>query len=402
MGIKHLKKIRHHTLDLKHSNSFIQTTYCGDQYIAYFDGKNINADIIEGTVTSHPFTVAHNSNMMNFKEMKSKIKKIFIYQRLRTIWLTESDEIYATGENPKGQLGINDTNGDDVISKPQIIEQLCGKNLTDVQFGNTYTIALCSADTSSAKSVIERWFRLENVTTVSVDIINLIVTYCKCNDVYSTTFCRMGGNGHSINDQTLNYKKVQFKKIKEFENVNIVKISAGDMHSMFLDSTGIVWVSGYDHAGYCGIGDRFVIYKPIQLTYFVTNKICIIDIKCGPMHTLAIDENGKVYGWGTNGQYQCGITSDGRKITKPKMIEYFDKHIIAGIDCGNQHSYCRTVDDKHYLFGDNDFKQCLKDQETTVKIPFCINNFIHQKVKEMTIKFVCLGYDDTKVIITPV
>ena len=40
---------------------------------------------------------------------------------------------------------------------------------------------------------------------------------------------------------------------------------------------------------------------------FVDNEIKIVDIKSGMDFNLALDINGKVYGWGNNDAGSCGI-----------------------------------------------------------------------------------------------
>ena len=86
----------------------------------------------------------------------------------------------------------------------------------------------------------------------------------------------------------------------------------------------------------------------------------IKDVKCGATHNVVLDINGDVYSWGSNGSGQCGQEKDDEiYIYKPKLIESFKEYVVDCIDCGYDHSYVKTVDKRHYLFGGNCSGQCI-------------------------------------------
>lgn len=90
----------------------------------------------------------------------------------------------------------------------------------------------------------------------------------------------------------------------------ITKISSGAGHFVALDADGQVWTMGDDTYGQCGFDSlsRQALPPFLQLKY--PNPINVIlpfkakDIACGKFHTLALLENGEVWGWGRNHKHQ--------------------------------------------------------------------------------------------------
>ena len=118
-------------------------------------------------------------------------------------------------------------------------------------------------------------------------------------------------------------------------------------------------------------------------------------------HVLAIDYDDIVYGWGYNKYGQCGcITESYHELESPKPIEFFKDVPVRNIECGVNHSYVATLSNQHYLFGNNDYNQCMMgDHIKTVSNPHCINDILNMNGNQMTIKLVSLGCDNTKIIV---
>lgn len=87
------------------------------------------------------------------------------------------------------------------------------------------------------------------------------------------------------------------------QEVNIVEISAGATFSLALDDQGYVWAWGDNEEGQLGIGyDRIgrpQMY-PLQVTTGFGLLSQIQSISTGPYHSLALDKDGQIWGWGAN------------------------------------------------------------------------------------------------------
>ncbi|EGR33833.1 protein kinase, putative, partial [Ichthyophthirius multifiliis] len=101
----------------------------------------------------------------------------------------------------------------------------------------------------------------------------------------------------------------------------ILNVSAGETHTILLNSKNQVQACGSNKYGQLGIQNTNIIYKPTLLIVknFLINKqikkkkqlkdIKIIQISCGSDHTFAISNKGQVYSWGLNLKGQLGIGS---------------------------------------------------------------------------------------------
>ena len=134
----------------------------------------------------------------------------------------------------------------------------------------------------------------------------------------------------------------------------------------------------------------------------IKEKIVIKDIRCGEFHNVALDVNGKVYSWGDNERGQCGDgMNDVKIINPPKLIESFKQSVIDCIDCGQEHSYVKTMDDRHYLFGSNSHGQCITyNDERNVIAPLRVDEIIKTKCNATKIIEIALGYSSTFVSVS--
>lgn len=102
-----------------------------------------------------------------------------------------------------------------------------------------------------------------------------------------------------------------------FGNKTFCKVSAGLDFSLGLDKNGKVWSWGVALNG--KLGDNTLVDKltPVSLGG-ATKTFC--DIAAGENHGLAIDKNGKVWGWGLNGDGQLGDNTTVSKNTPVAIL----------------------------------------------------------------------------------
>ena len=83
---------------------------------------------------------------------------------------------------------------------------------------------------------------------------------------------------------------------------NIVKIVAGEFHSLALDKSGTVWAWGSDSYGQLGNG-IFTNISPSPTAVFSN----ALDIAAGADHTIALKSDRSVWAWGYNGDGELGL-----------------------------------------------------------------------------------------------
>ena len=79
----------------------------------------------------------------------------------------------------------------------------------------------------------------------------------------------------------------------------------------------------------------------------------------------------------------------------PSLVEKFKNLKIKNMKCGSYHSYIQTTDNNHYLFGKNNYNQCLKTHSNRIKLNESMKpiKFLNKQIKS-----VHLGNDCTMII----
>lgn len=116
-------------------------------------------------------------------------------------------------------------------------------------------------------------------------------------------------------------------------------VSAGAGHSLALDPDGTVWAWGHNYVGQLGIGTVTDSAVPVKVKDpsgqgFLTG---IVAISAGFGHSLALDKDGKVYGWGSNDSGQLG-TDPEQTMDRYKLPREIISAGIRAIAAGQQFS----------------------------------------------------------------
>jgi alpha-tubulin suppressor-like RCC1 family protein len=130
----------------------------------------------------------------------------------------------------------------------------------------------------------------------------------------------------------------------------IVSIAAGDAHALALDSTGTLWAWGAGDVGQLGNGNsggNADSAVPVQVS-MPTN---VVAIAAGANHSLAIDDAGDVFAWGSNATGQLGDGSQANNAT-PALVAGFTTD-VKGIAAGDGHSIALLANRRIWAWGDN-------------------------------------------------
>ncbi|WP_445341749.1 RCC1 domain-containing protein [Bifidobacterium sp. ESL0827] len=133
------------------------------------------------------------------------------------------------------------------------------------------------------------------------------------------------------------------------------QVSAGNSHSLALDSDGNLYSWGVNFYGQLGMGgtDFGQHYTPSK-GYMPADGTKFTQISTGYYHSLALGSDGNLYSWGDNSKGQLGRSASGakdgtpRKVNLPAGVRRFTQ-VIAG---GN-HSLALGSDGNLYSWGDN-------------------------------------------------
>eukprot|EP01083_Nonionella_stella_P154080 495992_1 len=366
-GIGHKRSVPK-IIPLNNNNAFnIRGIKCGYGYNIYIDtnsnyfvaGNNQHGEC--GVQDQNENYIVNPQRFQFFSNQQIEIKHVFAsFSGCVTFWVTQNNKIYANGWNNKDQLAIKNQGKNTSYKEPILLRNLTDMqlNIVDIKCAVNYSLCL----TSNGK-------------------------------VYATAFSKYGGSG------PVHYKHRphRWREIR-ITAAKIIQIATGYYHSLMLDENGIVWGCGKNDKGQTGMSDfeTNARHPPRAIPYFQENKIKIKDIKCGGKHSLAISyqhQRQTAHSFGQNNFGQCG---DGGtdNVHTPKLI--FGGSTVSKIQCGRHHSYVCVDNEKHFLFGNNRWNQCMASRKVKmVRIPRLINHLFEDKV----IEEVYLGYDTTYLIV---
>ena len=381
-------------------SSYEYTIYANDTFTKLWAaGKNYYAQCpVKQTVKSFDDKdLTELTEITYFTENNITIKSIFVDQcSFNTFFISDQHQLYACGKNADDELGIGGNFYGDIYS-PVLIPELRDCHVIQAANPGDYCFALIGPDNATVAMILSYYSRRYSI---SADVIDLMILFIEPTKLVSTNSNHWedGVRQDDSNEMQL------WNEVSIFKNRSITKIACGLELTLFLEENGSVWSCGDTTNGRLGLSDtkdRDYVHRPEEIEYFKKNEIRIIDIKCGGLRSLALDDRGNVYSWGNNRNGECGHTQPeyfGFDICQPKKIEFFDEFMVDNIKCGWDHSYVHTKDGGHYLFGGNAFKQCVHRGFGCGAKPFRINETIHEAYKITEIVDVSVGYFNTKII----
>ncbi len=169
-----------------------------------------------------------------------------------------------------------------------------------------------------------------------------------------------GTRDHASQESTFNYtgfRVIMYKEVLSTQNSNRLKIAAGREHSLYLDDLGNIWAWGNNSRGQ--LGQRVGIAKatkPIQITDYETNQVKFIEIQTDADTTLALDEQGAIWGCGHtsdgqlgDGTYSSGTTERNEYVFKKRVDKTEEGIKFTTIASGEEHSF--ALDNKGNIWG---------------------------------------------------
>jgi alpha-tubulin suppressor-like RCC1 family protein len=152
---------------------------------------------------------------------------------------------------------------------------------------------------------------------------------------------------------SLSHLDVRMESIFDLHDEKLIDIANGWNHATALSQSGKVYT--WERHSYGDVGEMIRNdYFKLELNEFLSEK-CIIEIKCGCKHSLALTKSGEVYAWSPNGSINLG--NDSQNNGKPVKINGFDEEKVKMISCGLHHSLALTENGHVYSWGANVFGQ---------------------------------------------
>jgi len=126
--------------------------------------------------------------------------------------------------------------------------------------------------------------------------------------------------------------------------VDIIQVHTNHLHSLCLDNQGRVWGFGYNEFGQLGLGDKINRNSP----ELIPNLTQIVQVSTGRCFSVCLDSDGHIWSFGdnTNGKLGNGQWTETVDAT-PNLVP--DLNGIIQISCGEHHTLC--LDSNGYVWG---------------------------------------------------
>ncbi|XP_057708198.1 RCC1 and BTB domain-containing protein 1 [Corythoichthys intestinalis] len=230
------------------------------------------------------------------------------------IYITSDDEVYVFGLNCSNCLGTGDNQSTIV---PKKLDFLSGKKVISMSYGSGPHILLATEG-----GELFAWGH--------------------------NVYCQLG-NG------TTNQGLLPVLVSTNLLNRKVTEVACGSHHSMALTEFGEVFAWGYNNCGQVGSGSTATQPHPRRVSSCLQNKL-VVTIVCGQTSSMAVVDNGEVYGWGYNGNGQLGVGNNSNQLT-PNRLTGLQGLCVQQIVCGYAHSLALTDEGDLYAWGANTYGQ---------------------------------------------
>ena len=126
--------------------------------------------------------------------------------------------------------------------------------------------------------------------------------------VYTFGWGDVGQLGHGVGyhpDMPDAYRASVPTQVAALEGVDVVQVSAGPTHVAAVDRAGRVYTWGAGSYGQLGHGDRRPRFSPRVVRALL--GVNVTSVAVGARHTVAVDDVGEVYAWGSNEFGELGL-----------------------------------------------------------------------------------------------
>jgi alpha-tubulin suppressor-like RCC1 family protein len=183
------------------------------------------------------------------------------------------------------------------------------------------------------------------------------------------------------------------------EDVRIIGVSCGRDHTVLLSDDDRIWTFGYNRYGQLGHGDIEDRHVPIEIhrnKNELPEDVRIVRAYCGSDHTGLLSDDGRIWTFGSN---RCGQLGHGDNEIRniPTEIPRGENGLsedvrIIGASYGSDHTVLLSDDGRIWTFGDNYFGQLGHGNNQNINIPTEIRRRANELPKD--VKIICASCGD--------
>eukprot|EP00644_Phytophthora_capsici_P013878 jgi/Phyca11/535691/estExt2_fgenesh1_pg.C_PHYCAscaffold_400059 len=176
------------------------------------------------------------------------------------------------------------------------------------------------------------------------------------------------------------YEELTPKLVEAFEGKGITHVEFGASHSAAIDEEGRLFVWGSNEYSKLGLGETSDV-EELPREVEALKGIKIVDVSCGDYFTAAVDEDGKMYSWGWGGSTMKGAGglghAGGKDEPTPRLLTTLvDQGVpIATVECGEFHTVALTKDGEIWAWGNGEYGRLGNGESDTCEVPEPIEFF---------------------------
>ena len=141
---------------------------------------------------------------------------------------------------------------------------------------------------------------------------------------------------------------------------------SGVFHTVAIKTDGTLWSWGLNLDGECADGTNVNRSSPVQEYYQVSDWTCCA---AGYNFTIATRNDGTIYGWGQNSNYQLGNAANDVNQSVPMLIPLDGLLPWKKVSAGKTHAAALSYTGVLYMWGGNGYGQCGTNSTSTVSDP---------------------------------
>jgi alpha-tubulin suppressor-like RCC1 family protein len=286
-------------------------------------GLNNNGQLGNGVILSHITPVSVLGAVKTFCQINAGNN--------HTTAIDKNGRVWTWGNNQFGQLGDNSTNQRlTPVSVLGTVKTFCQINNSILISNQNYTVAIDKNGRAWGWGINNVGQLGDNSTTTRrtpVSVLGAIKTFCQ--------------------------------------------ISAGNIHTVAIDKNGRAWGWGFNGAGRLGDNSTTQRNTPVSVEGAVKTFCQII---AGSAHTIAIDKNGRAWGWGVNGNGQLGDNSTNQRLTPVSVLGAVKTfcQISAGGNSAGSHTMAIDKNGRSWGWGLNSTGQLGDNSVTSRRTPVSV------------------------------
>jgi len=282
-----------------------------------------------------------------------------------SIFVNENNEMYGVGSNTDGRFGLNWNNG---TASPQKIDFSFSKVVKQISCGTNHSMLLTSenqvyctgsnefgqlglVDENGNKSANVNTFRI--ITEIAKKKViqicsGMYVSFILVKEKDKSTnvmSCGEKANGKLGLGSDSQNNVINFTVINELKNAEVKGVYCKKKHCLALTQSGKIYAWGLNEHGQLGLGNTENEFRPKLIPFFENLKV--ISCGAGNHHSIVIaksknDDHAKVYAFGENTANRLGLKAGKEKINTPQHIEFYDEKAPYSVITASNHSIIMT------------------------------------------------------------